>query len=349
MAEALFDAFHFTEVLGVETTGWVKVKMASGYSASIPASDAFAVKGAPGAMVTRGSTGEVRASDTIYAAGSHTFLNYGPFFVDPFNIGCNWMWYGGDDRTLGFGEGYNGGFQSCTTGTYPNAHTWAWYGRGGVAGCDGYTTKSIASPLVGDSSHIDVICLRPTAYSAWDTDEFGPWTLYLYAEDEDSACKPKLAHSNNPDGFGSVETMPTSGCHKMAEDLFDAFQFTEVLGVETTGWVKVKMADGAPIPASDAFATRGTPGAMVTRGSTGEVRASDTIYAAGSHTFLNYGPFFVDPFNIGCNWMWYGGDDRTLGFGEGYSSKFSSCTSGAHPTAHTWAWYGRGGVAGCDA
>ena len=136
----------------------------------------------------------------------------------------------------------------------------------------------------------------------------------------------------------------------MPHGLFDSFQFKEVLATSASGnpdegWVTVKMPSYTPaFAASDAFSTGSKAGALVTRGSTGETHSSSSAYAVGSGTFDSYGPFFVDPFHIGCNWMWAGGGQT--GFVEGYPSGVSS---GCGTYDFGWAWYGRGGIAGCDA
>ena len=73
--------------------------------------------------------------------------------------------------------------------------------------------------------------ITPTFSSSSTTTSLPPQSQPLAQsprKHRDAQHKSSLKYGANNGGHGSVSTMPTTGGHKMAEALFNAFQFTEV-------------------------------------------------------------------------------------------------------------------------
>jgi hypothetical protein len=164
----------------------------------------------------------------------------------------------------------------------------------------------------------------------------GGWILYLY-NGADAQHKPTLRFGANVAGYGSVATMPTTGGHKMNESLFDAFEFKEVLAIGSDGaWIIIRMQDGTPITASDAFAVHNAKEPIIIALGDGFGSAFDCEFKVREGKSTDgHGPFFHDALDDRFNWMWAdhtGLNDLRKGYVIGGSDS---------AIGYTWQWYGR--------
>ena len=86
---------------------------------------------------------------------------------------------------------------------------------------------------------------------------------------------------------------------------------------------------GEPFYSSEAYSVVGLSDIEITVVATGA-----KVYDSDSLNLISYGPFYFDPFGVGCGWMWtdlQGSDDLRKG-----SIMGSYCSDN-----HVWAWYGR--------
>lgn len=168
------------------------------------------------------------------------------------------------------------------------------------------------------------------------------WMLYLYNGAEQQ-FKNVLKLGRNSDGLGSLNPLPSSGGHKMAEWAFDQHQFVELKAVGSDGaQVELRRLSGAPFTASEAFLA-GCARDLWVRTGYGAVStwACASNYGCDTKHFQTEGPFYHDLFGQSFGWMW------TDWHGEGDDRKGTVYGQGAPVTGYAWAWYGRDASGQC--
>jgi hypothetical protein len=167
-----------------------------------------------------------------------------------------------------------------------------------------------------------LICLCTNVMSISAAYTENGWELYLF--NGPGQFKGDLQYGVNPNGYGDISTLPTSGGHKMSEAVFNARQYTQVQARGSDGAsVTVQKVGGGVFYASEVFAVNPINGIYMTREDTGQ------RYQDGHSTMSSHGPLYTDPFGMAYGWMWTAVDGRK-GRVYGHSSS---------DTSYTWAWF----------
>jgi len=141
------------------------------------------------------------------------------------------------------------------------------------------------------------------------------WTLYMI-NGKDAQYKSVLRYGENPDGYGDLTGSSTTaidtGAYKMSEEVFDSYQFKEVMVTDTTtcsSWLKIEKVDGSIITASEAFAVDSIDTGITATRDDGSVKtfgpyAGDDRCGKGNTLgSRDHGPFYHDAFGSCFAWM----------------------------------------------
>lgn len=162
----------------------------------------------------------------------------------------------------------------------------------------------------------------------------GGWTLYL-VNGAGQQYKSDLRYGQHPNGMGTLNTLSTTGAHKLSEEAFSMLRFTEVLAVvgDSQGgslrWALVKSTNSTPFTAEDVYAVH-------TSDSIDLFLDDGTPGTRPNSRSIPYGPFFIDPFGHVDTWMW--SDDPNTG---GASDQRKGSLHSGLGASFCWQWFGR--------